>query len=75
MHSKFLSKLGLADALLAAAFTPQSVDIFSGQSGKLLTKFELGSTILQRHKAPYIVLHRADLSAILTTACEQTFKY
>ena len=68
---KILDDLGLGNALKMVAFSPESVDIYSGTSGSLLTKFQLGSAFEIEYGAPYLVLHRADLSAVLRKACEK----
>ncbi len=65
-----LESIGLSKVLLAAGFSPDYVDIRSGITGGQLTKFQLGHDITARHDAPYIVIHRIDLSNALRNACK-----
>jgi salicylate hydroxylase len=66
--TRILRDLGLADALAPLAGVPQGIDVYRGQSGRLLTTLPLGSWIEHRHGAPYWVLHRADLGSALEQA-------
>ncbi|MEE9375281.1 MAG: FAD-dependent monooxygenase [Rhizobiaceae bacterium] len=68
---KILFSLGLEKPLRLASFHPRCVDIRSGITGQKLTNFHLGNEVLIRHNAPYLVLHRADLHAILRQACSK----
>ncbi len=64
-----LRQLGVADALAPLTASPASLRIMDGVSGRELTSLPLGSTIEQRHGAPYWSAHRADLhAALLQTA-------
>lgn len=67
---KVLEMLGLGRSVGLVGFAPDSIEIGSGQSGKRLAEFKLGSNILKRHHAPYTVIHRVDLARILRSACE-----
>ncbi len=67
--TRILTRLGVAEALAAAAGNPQSIQVFNGISGARLAELPLGPWLVARHGAPYWVLHRADLqSALLTPA-------
>ncbi|MEL6783628.1 MAG: FAD-dependent monooxygenase [Pseudomonadota bacterium] len=66
---KILAHLGLDRSLRMAGQMPEGIDIRSGKTGRHLTRFELGRTILERHGGPYLVIHRLDLANILLTAC------
>ena len=65
-----LEGLELDRSVKAAGFSPDSIEIGLGMTGSPLTEFELGQTALNRHGAPYLVLHRVDLIQILETACQ-----
>jgi len=67
--AKILASLGLAQSLRAVATAPNSIIIHNGRNGRKLTEFELGAAMRERHGAPYLVLHRADLLHLLTKAC------
>ncbi len=69
---KLLDLLGLGRAFATHAFAPEGIDIRSGISGMKLSFFELGDSVVSRHGAPYLVLHRADLASILQKACAKT---
>ena len=66
-----LATLGLERMVRRVATKPNSIQLLSALSGKLLTRFELGDTVQKRHGAPYLVVHRADLHAILLDACAE----
>jgi salicylate hydroxylase len=63
-----LRQLGVADALAPLTASPVSLRIMDGVSGRELTVLPLGSTIAERHGAPYWSAHRADLHATLFQA-------
>ncbi|MXN63816.1 monooxygenase [Stappia sp. GBMRC 2046] len=63
-----LRGLGLEDELRAAAFRPEAVRLMSARSGKDIARVPLGDVIEERHGAPYLLIHRADLQSILLDA-------
>lgn len=65
-----LRQLGVADALAPLTASPISLRIMDGVSGRELTVLPLGSTIAERHGAPYWSAHRADLHAALLQAAQ-----
>ena len=65
-----LRGLGLEDKLRAAAFRPEAIRLMSSRSGKQVARVPLGETIEQRHGAPYLLIHRADLQSILLEAID-----
>ena len=67
---KVLDKLGLARLVTTVGFSPESIQIRSGRTGKDLAEFKLGESCLKRHGAPYTTIHRVDLAHILQTACD-----
>ncbi|GLK75216.1 salicylate hydroxylase [Methylopila jiangsuensis] len=66
--SRILDGLGLGPALDAAASRPEGVRIVAAESGRLLRRLPLGETAERRWGAPYRVIHRADLHAVLSKA-------
>lgn len=62
---------GLADALAAAAASPERFQVRSAVSGHLLGELKLGADMASRYGAPYLTLHRADLHALLFNALRQ----
>jgi salicylate hydroxylase len=63
-----LRHLGLEDALMRHAVAPRAIRIMSARNGHALAELPLGRDIDQRHGAPYLVIHRADLQAVLLKA-------
>ena len=61
--TRLLASLGVLDALLPSAFTPEAICLFDGVSGRKLTSVRLGAHAETRYGAPYLTLHRADLHA------------
>jgi salicylate hydroxylase len=67
-----LRQLGVADALAPLTASPASLRVMDGVSGRELTTLPLGSTIAERHGAPYWSAHRADLHAALFQAAQES---
>lgn len=67
---RILSALGLDAALDARAIRPDFVAMRSGRDGHEIARVPLGETALARYRAPYRVIHRADLQAVLLEAAE-----
>lgn len=68
---KPLHALGLGSQLVESGVAPEAITVRAGRNGGQLARFELGETIERRHGAPYLTLHRADLSHILKAACDK----
>ncbi|MEM7300371.1 MAG: FAD-dependent monooxygenase [Pseudomonadota bacterium] len=66
-----LASLGLERGLLASGYAPDAVILCQGRTGRELSRFVLGSQIKARYGQPYLVLHRADLLAVLLGACRE----
>ncbi|AVO45379.1 FAD-dependent monooxygenase [Phreatobacter cathodiphilus] len=66
--SRVLIALGLAEALAPVVVTPAGMDVRSGPSGALLAAADLGTEAARRWGAPWWVVHRADLLAVLAEA-------
>ena len=67
--TRILSQLGLGGELKDAGVAPDALFIHDGKSGDILTRMPFGEAIAERHGAPYLVLHRADLAGLLLNAC------
>lgn len=68
--SRVLDALGLGPALDAAAVRPSALRFIDGRSGRPLADLPLGRHAEARWRAPYRVIHRADLQRVLLQACE-----
>jgi salicylate hydroxylase len=66
--SRVLVDLGLGPALARLGVVPEGMDVRSGRDGRLLTSTALGPAMADRYGAPWWVIHRADLQAILVEA-------
>ena len=70
--TRILFELGLGERLRPLAVAPQAIRILGGNSGREIARIPLGHTAEQRYGAPYWVIHRADLQAVLASAIEQS---
>jgi len=70
--TRVLSELGLAEKLRPLVVAPQAIHIINARSGRDIVRIPLGSAAEQRYGAPYWVIHRADLQAVLAQAIEQS---
>ena len=70
--TRVLADLGLADKLRPLVVAPQAIRIIHASSGRDIVRIPLGSAAEQRYGAPYWVIHRADLQAVLASAIEQS---
>jgi len=68
--SRILIDLGLGEALAARAVVPEAMVVRTATTGGTLATAELGAVVANRHGAPWWVIHRADLLAILAEACK-----
>jgi salicylate hydroxylase len=65
---RVLRRLGLADALRPAVGVPDALEVRDGSTARSLALLPLGRWIAARHGAPYWVVHRGDLHAVLQHA-------
>jgi salicylate hydroxylase len=63
--SRVLIALGLEPRLAARAVIPEAISLMSAQSGGEVIRMPLGEAATFRAGAPYWVMHRADLQAVL----------
>ena len=61
-----LAALGILDAVRARAVAPEAIELLDGD--QLLSRFELGTEIARRTRAPYLVVARATLRDCLLDA-------
>ena len=66
--SRILTDLGLHDAIASRAIAPDAVSLMSARVGGEIARLPLGDAATFRAGAPYWVLHRADLQAVLLEA-------
>jgi len=60
-----LRDLGVLDDLKLSAVAPEAIVVADAATGREITELPLGAWMEQRHGAPYLVTHRADLQAAL----------
>ena len=68
--TRALRQLGVLNAVEASAVRPEAIWLFDAHSGRRLNVLPLGRAIAERHGAPYLTLHRADLHAALLGAAK-----
>jgi salicylate hydroxylase len=66
--SRVLIELGLRERLTPHVATPQELMVANARTGRVLARAPLGDTAAQRYGAPYWIIHRGDLQAILLEA-------
>ncbi|MFI5411246.1 FAD-dependent monooxygenase [Kaistia sp. UC242_56] len=67
---RILESLDLTEALDRAAVLPEAIDMRSGRTGEPIVSLPLGESARRAYGAPYRLLHRADLQAILLEAVQ-----
>ena len=65
-----LAGLGLGDTFKQRAHASQAVTLRESTTYREIVQMPLGDPFARRHDAPYLVIHRADLMAILHEACK-----
>lgn len=66
--TRVLFALGLEDAVRSVAWEPKGKEIRLWNTGERWPVFDLGAHSVERYGFPYLMLHRADLQAILAAA-------
>ena len=69
---RVLADLGLADRLRPYVVAPEAIRIRNGATGRDIVRVPLGTEAERRYGAPYWVIHRADLQAVLAAAIEES---
>ena len=67
---KVLRGLGLGDRVRDVAFEPRSWKNRDSDTGELTNTLQLGEAAEQRYGAPYLLMHRGDLHALLTSVVD-----
>lgn len=69
---RVFDKLGVTDAVLAASDQPDALVMPDAESGDMLMRIDLKSTQFKgRYRAPYVIIHRADLHEVLLDVCRK----
>ena len=66
--SRLLIALGLEASLRQHVVVPEELNIMDARTGRVLARVPLGRTAEERYGAPYWVIHRGDLQAVLLDA-------
>ena len=66
--SRVLVDLGLGAALAKSAVSPREIRVHSSRAGGEVARTIVGPTVEARYGAPFWVIHRADLLAVLAAA-------
>lgn len=66
---KMFKILGIDKKIQDIAFYPDNLIMRDAVNGKEITKVDLGKPFLERFKAPYGVIHRADLHKVIYQSC------
>jgi 2-polyprenyl-6-methoxyphenol hydroxylase-like FAD-dependent oxidoreductase len=66
--SRVLISLGLGEALYPRVVAPEELRVMHAQSARVLARAPLGAAAEERYGAPYWVIHRGDLQAVLLEA-------
>jgi salicylate hydroxylase len=66
--SRILIDLGLREPLQRHVVAPEELRVMNAQSARLLARAPLGADAERRYGAPYWVIHRGDLQAVLIEA-------
>jgi salicylate hydroxylase len=66
--SRILLALGLRDQLQRHVVTPEELRVIDARTARVLARAPLGAAAERRYGAPYWVIHRGDLQAVLVEA-------
>ena len=66
---KMFKALGIDKEIEKIAFYPDNLIMRDALNGKEITRVDLGKPFLERFKAPYGVIHRADLHKVIYQSC------
>ena len=69
--TRILIGFGLADRLRPHVVSPTAIRVLTARSGREIVRIPLGGEATQRYGAPYWVIHRGDLQAVLGEAVSQ----
>jgi len=63
--SRILIDLGLGERLLTTAVAPEAICVMNAGNAREIVRIPLGAHAQARYGAPFLVIHRADLQAVL----------
>jgi salicylate hydroxylase len=69
--TRTLIGLGLGEQLLPHVVAPKGLRVLAAGTGREIARMPLGEAATQRYGAPYWMIHRGDLQAVLATAVAQ----
>ncbi|MBD5787612.1 FAD-dependent oxidoreductase [Cellulosimicrobium terreum] len=69
--TRILDSWGLLDAVRAVGVEPSRLVLRDAMTGADLATLDLGERFQERYGAPYVVVHRTDLHAVLLEACRE----
>jgi salicylate hydroxylase len=59
------------ESISATSLEPTGIDLYPAKAERPLVTLELGAAIRAQFGSPYVVMHRADLAAVLHRACRR----
>ncbi len=66
--ARVLTELGLGERLRPHVVTPHAVRVLNAKNGREIVRIPLGKAAEERYGAPYWIIHRGDLQAVLAAA-------
>jgi salicylate hydroxylase len=69
--ARVLIDLGLGERLRPHIVVPQALRVFTAKSGREIVRMPIGDSAAKRYGAPYWMIHRGDLQAVLVSAVAQ----
>jgi salicylate hydroxylase len=66
--SRILIELGLGERLMTTAVAPEAIRVMNAGNAREIVRIPLGAQAVARYGAPFWVIHRADLQAVLANA-------
>ena len=75
---KILRLLGVEEATTKLASSAESLIIRRGENNKLIAQIPLGQNSMNRYQAPFLQIHRSDLTSVLfqkALQCKVNFKF
>lgn len=67
--TRILDRWGLLQDIIDLGHLPRRLVLRDADTGRELSALSLGESFVERYGAPYVVLHRSDLLAVLRDAC------
>ena len=70
--TRVLAGLGLTERLRPHVVAPEAIRVVEARSGRDIVRIPLGEAAAKRYGAPYWVIHRADLQAVLVNSAAES---